>query len=402
MRFKRGSKVEIFINKDVPSWRCAEIVSGNGRTYSIRYDCPPGSMNEAAVDRVPRKIIRPSPPAFAVKNWAAGEMVEVFNDLSWKIATVISNMGGNYYLVRLVGSLKELQVSKTDIRVRQTWQYDKWSVIGKDREAGFGKSIKKLIPNYDQGWQAVEPGDSYSAVQNNDGCLETNVVSARTLKRVSPFGSSRAEACGNSRKVIVIDRESLSRRVMSGYPSSVLKKVDAVACPRESLGKIYMHASSKKHSNGYCEMERRQSNFVVEYLRAGSSEANDSDSDACSVGSCSVASYNQSMMSSRILAGSSADVDTLSSDADSFYGCGDEEKCTSPLEEDVAARIHRLELHAYRSTLEALFASGPLSWEQEALLTNLRLSLNISNDEHLMEVKNLISVGTSSYISNSR
>lgn len=131
MRFKRGSKVEIFINKDVPSWRCAEIVSGNGRTYSIRYDCPPGSMNEAAVDRVPRKIIRPSPPAFAVKNWAAGEMVEVFNDLSWKIATVISNMGGNYYLVRLVGSLKELQVSKTDIRVRQTWQYDKWSVIGK-------------------------------------------------------------------------------------------------------------------------------------------------------------------------------------------------------------------------------------------------------------------------------
>lgn len=62
-----------------------------------------------------------------------------------------------------------------------------------------------------------------------------------------------------------------------------------------------------------------------------------------------------------------------------------------PLGEDVAARIHRLESHAYRCTLEALYASGPLSWEQEALLTNLRITLHITNDEHLMELRNLIS-----------
>lgn len=62
-----------------------------------------------------------------------------------------------------------------------------------------------------------------------------------------------------------------------------------------------------------------------------------------------------------------------------------------PLGEDVAARIHRLELRAYRCTLEAFYASGSLSWEQEALLTNLRITLHITNDEHLRELRNLIS-----------
>nr|CAB3492882.1 unnamed protein product [Digitaria exilis] len=53
--------------------------------------------------------------------------------------------------------------------------------------------------------------------------------------------------------------------------------------------------------------------------------------------------------------------------------------------------VHGLELEAYRSTMRALYASGPLTWEQEALLTNLRLSLNISNEEHLLQLRRLLS-----------
>lgn len=52
-------------------------------------------------------------------------------------------------------------------------------------------------------------------------------------------------------------------------------------------------------------------------------------------------------------------------------------------------RSCRPELYTYRSTLGKLFASGPLDWNQEASLTDLRLSLNISTDEHLMEIRNL-------------
>lgn len=53
--------------------------------------------------------------------------------------------------------------------------------------------------------------------------------------------------------------------------------------------------------------------------------------------------------------------------------------------------VHELELEAYRSTVRALHASGPLTWEQESLLTNLRLSLNISNEEHLLQLRRLLS-----------
>ncbi|CAM0876864.1 unnamed protein product [Alopecurus aequalis] len=56
-----------------------------------------------------------------------------------------------------------------------------------------------------------------------------------------------------------------------------------------------------------------------------------------------------------------------------------------------AMDVHELELEAYRSTVQALHASGPLTWEQEALLTNLRLSLNISNEEHLLQLRRLLS-----------
>ncbi|CAL4936448.1 unnamed protein product [Urochloa decumbens] len=60
-------------------------------------------------------------------------------------------------------------------------------------------------------------------------------------------------------------------------------------------------------------------------------------------------------------------------------------------EDDGAVDVHGLELEAYRSTMRALYASGPLTWEQEALLTNLRLSLNISNEEHLLQLRRLLS-----------
>ena len=54
--------------------------------------------------------------------------------------------------------------------------------------------------------------------------------------------------------------------------------------------------------------------------------------------------------------------------------------------------IHELELRAYRSTVRALHAAGLLTWEQESLLTNLRLSLNISNEEHLLQLRHLLSI----------
>lgn len=64
-------------------------------------------------------------------------------------------------------------------------------------------------------------------------------------------------------------------------------------------------------------------------------------------------------------------------------------------EEVVAERTHRLELEVYLRTLQAMYAAGPLTQKKEEVLTNLRLLLNISIDEHLKGIKNLVSSGQS-------
>lgn len=134
MRFKKGSKVEVLCKKEVPygAWRCAEIVSGNGHTYSVRYESTYGMANGLTVERVPRTSIRPCPLSVeSTVNWAAGDVVEVLDVGSWKTAIVSKVLDADFCLVRLLGSFKEFMVHKSKTRVRKTWQDDKWVVFGK-------------------------------------------------------------------------------------------------------------------------------------------------------------------------------------------------------------------------------------------------------------------------------
>jgi hypothetical protein len=101
----------------------------------------------------------------------------------------------------------------------------------------------------------------------------------------------------------------------------------------------------------------------------------------CSVASCSVNDPDHLYGNAR---GAAAFPD------DAMSSC----PCTSRTKEegdDEPVDVHALELEAYRSTTRALYASGPLTWEQESLLTNLRMSLNISNEEHLRQLRRLLS-----------
>ncbi|KAJ6862309.1 hypothetical protein NC652_039220 [Populus alba x Populus x berolinensis] len=230
----------------------------------------------------------------------------------------------------------------------------------------------------------VQARETCLAIEHNFGFQESCAMSARTSKRASPFWATHFESCNEKvDKMRAIEKQSEGRRVISGYPSSFLTKVDAVAYPRECLGEIYMHASSNNQAVGSCEMERRTPNNFVNSLCGRSSESNDSDSDACSVGSCSVNSDSPNRLFNCVVAGKSPDADTLVVMLNLLWPWRQGRKLFPPL------RRGCYKLHAYRCTLGVFYASGPLSWEQEALLTNLRISLNISNDEHLMELRNL-------------
>ncbi|KAD6795065.1 hypothetical protein E3N88_05961 [Mikania micrantha] len=79
----------------------------------------------------------------------------------------------------------------------------------------------------------------------------------------------------------------------------------------------------------------------------------DDDRVECSVGSCSINGYSEYNIQSK--SNAFEDTKTYGSDAESTCEIGYEDE------------IHRLELQAYRCTIEALHASGPLTWEKETM-----------------------------------
>lgn len=233
-----------------------------------------------------------------------------------------------------------------------------------------GSKVEVMNDEMPTSWRVArtneaEPRLFMKICQKEDDARVYSDARLKKPKRASPFGSSHRQA----KKV------KLAKKYGGQSQRHSFEKVDAFE------GNKYLQASYNYSLNGYYETEKnkRKSYGAVGCNLARISEPNESDNDQCSVGSCSVPSDGYNKLSSHY------DADVLSSDGESFN--------TSRVEHEVAVSVHRLELHAYRSTLEALYASGPLSWEKEALLTNLRINLHISNDEHLTELRHLISSG---------
>ncbi|KAI3765416.1 hypothetical protein L2E82_15449 [Cichorium intybus] len=127
MKFQKGSKVEVMSKTELPtSWCVAEVVSGNRHTYNLRYDCYLG------VEKVSREFIRPCPPRpNDLQSWIAGDIVEVFDDNSWKTATVCKVTNEGHFSVRPHGFNHERNVPKSEIRTRQSWQHGHWVPIVK-------------------------------------------------------------------------------------------------------------------------------------------------------------------------------------------------------------------------------------------------------------------------------
>ncbi|KAE8705113.1 Cytochrome c1-1 [Hibiscus syriacus] len=153
MRFNKGSKVEVLTKREVPTgaWRCAEIISGNGHTYSV----------------------------------------EVFDDLCWKPALIVTVFGGNNFSVRILGSNIELEVHRSRLRVRQSWEDGKWFLVGK--------------------------GSSNSSHK----------------RKRSSIGFSGS---GGQKKRAIAKGSFDGKRIIVWLPSPASKKVDAIDSPNNILG----------------------------------------------------------------------------------------------------------------------------------------------------------------------
>ncbi|CAI9771704.1 unnamed protein product [Fraxinus pennsylvanica] len=208
--------------RDTPvSWRNAKILSVNGHTCTVQYDCYPGTESELTVELVSRKFIRPCPPLVqGIENCVAGDVVEVFQGISWKLATILKVLHGYQYLVRLLGCSQELIVKGTNTRMRQTWHDDKWIVLPKGSRGCENEKASKLsISNYDQQFNAGAKSQTKRdclITQNDSKFRESPLVSSRSLKRMSPYCSSIIEVHnGHAQKIRAIEKDDRRHRVVA-------------------------------------------------------------------------------------------------------------------------------------------------------------------------------------------
>lgn len=236
---------------------------------------------------------------------------------------------------------------------------------------------------------------------NNDVKFQDSYIGkSRTLKRGVPYCDFQTEANnGIAQKYRVVEKEGGRCQGIAAHYSPLRGKVGNSPLTGKVLVANERHFIENSRRSGLFELEvkRTKANEVVS--RAMQIESNDVDGISSSVGSCSIASNNMSTSHCKFLVGFADHNQEHSSDAESVQESCNHRRNHFPTSRELATEIHRLELYAYRATMEALYASGPLSWEQETLITNLRIYLNISNDEHSLELRNLISNASSFSIS---
>ncbi|XP_050883541.1 uncharacterized protein LOC127086774 isoform X6 [Lathyrus oleraceus] len=219
MRLRKGSKVEVLVNTSrlEVEWHGARITSGNGHTYNVKYDH--SSANEKALSRrVPRKAIRPCPPAVKnIEGWKVNDAVEVWNDGCWKKATVLKYMTGELYLVALHGSCTELKVQEIHMRMCQSWENGQWiispTVPAKSRVMKFSRN---LISNNYKVMPDVQQANNVCSLGLDDSCL--HLPSPSTLKRVCSHGSSRIQDYPRKKRACVIMGESKRFKAVSTAP----------------------------------------------------------------------------------------------------------------------------------------------------------------------------------------
>ncbi|XP_056162146.1 uncharacterized protein LOC115693166 isoform X3 [Syzygium oleosum] len=307
-RFKKGSKVEVWSTKEMPvgSWQCAEVAGGNGHTYTVQY-CSYGSAScETTMERVSGKAIRPCPPALqALQMWTPGDIVEVFENFSWKMAMVLKVLGRSNFLVRFLGSPREFGVGNAHIRVRQSWKDNRWIVIGQisaiadDRR---GDLCQDLTHDQSPG-NTIQIANVRKKASIRDGCIPIKKrpvfeESHDTLKTESPYECSRVESPARaSKKRRAIDKKGRCFPV-SATRSTPAERVGSAAFQRETCGANTACVYSKKEAAILSKVDECGMKPSGDVGRPYPSQSrSDADGETCSVGSCTVASESSSNFS---------------------------------------------------------------------------------------------------------
>ncbi|XP_038717783.1 uncharacterized protein LOC120010924 [Tripterygium wilfordii] len=374
MKLKERNKVEVLRQEREPcgSWHPGIIVFVDGDDYVVRYRFLTDQKGTPVMEKVQGVDVRPLPPQKMGKRWKVGDVVEVFEKQRWRVGKVMNMLANDRFVVRLHGSIHLKEFHGSNVRLRQFWESNTWSAIGKvaqNKEFANGRTGKNRKGEYPWSGKKVLMGDM------KDACVR--------LKIHDPVRKTKRSLEPSSGDLLVGKRSKKrkSKQYTGECDCPLFDMVDNI--PSQTAG------VEENFNKGLIAMDTTMGKATTNRLHASSWPHRSMDNDGeCSIASCSSNDFDGRNNSSDKLWSNGCE----NSDAESsFPSLASKKQASLLIAEELEFDIHKLELCAYKSTMHALYASGPLSWEQESLLTNLRLSLHISDEEHLLQVRLLLS-----------
>ncbi|KAM0921348.1 hypothetical protein ACQ4PT_006925 [Festuca glaucescens] len=388
MRLPKGTKVEVWIADaatNMGAWRAGEVIDGNGHKYDIKwFDAGPDP------GRIMRKFVRPRPePDLQLpKDVAPGDIVELFDSNLWKLVEVV-RVDDHQFDVKFFGYTNILTVDVSVLRPRLIYGEEGWSLIHKNSKIPIespipsrpiaGKKIKSKatgngIGNVGSNFaaQAVKPGKKRS-----NCTVDSNIV--RDFKRFQ----------GDTDRLFAKRDEPVARyndniEVMDVHPSHYLKK-------REGTGNNVDFCLARiTDSHNHKDDGASKSDTLSSTSDTSTSDSSGSSGSNGKGGDCATSATVQHSQKHQ-----EADIQLLrrrnkvEQDSDNRtlqHHRSNEVQGSIQQEGQHDGSLHVLELDAYVSVMKAFHATGLLTWFKEKLLTDLRLHLNISSDEHLQVI----------------
>ncbi|CAL5091088.1 unnamed protein product [Urochloa decumbens] len=315
--------------------------------------------------------------------WVLGDVTEVLDHNSWRLGKITEVLNYDYFVIRLVGFIQPREFHISCLRIPHN--YDSKNLTVADRVSELSKPSRLVDRSsyhskfaMEQDPRAYEEDDQNTRRKAANGC---GLASARTVKRkleASTMPPDHLVRTGKKQKVAAYEVRQVTKNVLP-LKMSAKNDIDGDHFYRPLSGRCNDLA---KNNN-----TKRKPDCKV--LHSSEIPLHIKEENECSVASCSINYLECCTIDDKQSVGICS---CFPDDAMSACPPMSAQENNDVYGSDLHMNVHELELQAYQSTIRAFHAAGPLTWEQESLLTNLRLSLNISNEEHLLQLRHLLSL----------
>uniref|UniRef100_A0A0E0LHT3 ENT domain-containing protein n=1 Tax=Oryza punctata TaxID=4537 RepID=A0A0E0LHT3_ORYPU len=317
--------------------------------------------------------------------WVLGDITEVLDRDSWRLGKIAKVLKDDYFVIRVTGCMRMREFHISCLRFPHAYHGKQSAVIDKVREQS-EKQTQHVDHTFRHSKTVME--QDHRSNEANDHLTKRHKAinlcpssSARNVKKkLEPSSMPPDDLITGASKKRRTDAHEVHQQTKKLQPLKVSTKNDVY---RDRLCRPFSDRYNDLAKNNTTNRKPDSKIPPPSQMPLQVREENE-----CSVASCSVNFSEHSMNTDTQSVGfrnsfpddaMSACASMLRQESDNVHGC------------DIKMDVHELELQAYQSTVRAFYALGPLTWEQESLLTNLRLSLNITNEEHLLQLRHLLS-----------